>query len=1093
MKRKKVIALLMVASMTLGSVLPVMAEENIISESQEIQIQESEVENSNEVIPSENEAEMGLQESLQTDIPSAENNNEVIVPENEVEMGLQEIQQTDMSPIDESEKVMGTAGSDAKTADNSQENVGSASSEQIGDQFKEGDFTYEITSDTTVSMVEYSLFGAPDMVVPQQATYEGESYQVTGIQRGACHQFPNIETITVPEGVTQIDELVFTQIPNLRSIDIQDANATCATVDGVMYSADMSELRIYPTNKQDESYTTPESVTTIKRFAMTGANYLKSLTFSDSVSVYDDRSVSTLGSTEVITTGTGTSKLGQGVFADCQNLRELTLQGDSISMMMYAVFNSPNLETITLNGNISMSMGYNFYNLPRLKEFVVTNSTQEKAVDGVLYMGDTLMVYPPAKEGKTYVVPEETKQIGPLAFSYSQNLTSVIVAPGAFLSEASFNSPTNPLNIYMRDDNSANIVKGVTIIFLDFPAGSHVYGKNQNVVNSILANPNWVDAGISVEVGAIPASSVSVDVESATINIGEKKVVKATTAPYYATETVTWESSNPKVATVDDNGNITAVAVGDVDITAKAGKVSSVCKVSVKSPLKGISLDKAEVSLKKGGTSTLKVTYNPTDTTDSKEVTWTSSNDDVAVVSDEGKIIAKARGTATITAKVGSFTATCKVSVGVPLEGISISKDKVTLNTGEKTTLSVGYLPEDTTDSKNVVWETSNDGIASVKDGIVTAKSGGTATITAKVGSYTETCIVTVKSPLNGISLNIDKTVLERGKSTSLVVIFNPDDTTDSKEVEWSSSNPSVASVDNKGKITTSEIGSAVIKARVGNKTATCSVTVTALLKSISLDKNVLNLKEGGSETLKVSLNPTDTTDSKDVSWMSSNEDVVKVSANGKVTAKAAGIATITATVGKQTAQCKVTVAEVGIHYPDVTKDAWYYNSVKWATLNGVMTGYNNGNFGPSDYLTRGQVATILYRVEGSPAVEYQNVYPDVPNGTFYSIPAVWARQSNVITGYDNGKFGALDLLTREQLATMLYRYAKSEGYDTSMKADLSRFPDAKNVSSFAREAMQWAVAVGMISGDQGKLNPQGNSARAVAATIMMRFENAYK
>lgn len=180
-------------------------------------------------------------------------------------------------------------------------------------------------------------------------------------------------------------------------------------------------------------------------------------------------------------------------------------------------------------------------------------------------------------------------------------------------------------------------------------------------------------------------------------------------------------------------------------------------------------------------------------------------------------------------------------------------------------------------------------------------------------------------------------------------------------------------------------------------------------------------------------------------------------------------------------------------HYDDVIPDNWYYKYVNWAYSHHLMTGYESGNFGPADLLTRGQFTIILHRYEGSPVVTLPSPFPDVEAGLYYTDAIIWAKETGIIGGYDNGTFGPVDNMNREQLATMMYRYAGTKGYNTSKRADLSTFPDAGNVHTFAEEAMQWAVAEGLITGDNGYLNPQSNANRAVTATIIYRFLNVYQ
>ncbi len=354
---------------------------------------------------------------------------------------------------------------------------------------------------------------------------------------------------------------------------------------------------------------------------------------------------------------------------------------------------------------------------------------------------------------------------------------------------------------------------------------------------------------------------------------------------------------------IDKNGNAVerhahiedGKGVASVNIT---GKVSLV----------GISLNKTSVTLNKGATDNLTVSYNPTNTTDSKTVTWSSGNTSVAKVDQNGKITAVNKGTTTITAKVGSKTASCNVTVKVPLTGISLNKTTLALNRGVTETLTVNYNPSDTTDSKTVTWSSGNTSVAKVdQNGKITAVNKGTTTITAKVGSKTASCNVTVKVPLTGISLNKTTLALNRGVTETLTVNYNPSDTTDSKTVTWSSENTSVAKVDQNGKITAVDVGTTNILAKVGNKTASCSVTVKAPLTGISLNKTTLSLRKQSTETLVVSYDPINTTDDKTITWTSDNEEVATVS-GGTVSALKEGTATITATVGSCTAQCVVTV-----------------------------------------------------------------------------------------------------------------------------------------------------------------------------------------
>ena len=174
--------------------------------------------------------------------------------------------------------------------------------------------------------------------------------------------------------------------------------------------------------------------------------------------------------------------------------------------------------------------------------------------------------------------------------------------------------------------------------------------------------------------------------------------------------------------------------------------------------------------------------------------------------------------------------------------------------------------------------------------------------------------------------------------------------------------------------------------------------------------------------------------------------------------------------------------------YADVHPGDWFYRTVADVSEKGLMTGTDDTTFAPAQNLERGQLATILYRMAGSSDTGYVYIFPDVADGVFYSEAVTWAYQEGVITGYKDGTFGPGDKITREQLAAMLYRYAEKWGMDTSAFGSIYDYPDGGSVSDFAKDAVSWAVGSGIIKGDKGNINPQGDVSRAVCATMIARF-----
>ena len=175
--------------------------------------------------------------------------------------------------------------------------------------------------------------------------------------------------------------------------------------------------------------------------------------------------------------------------------------------------------------------------------------------------------------------------------------------------------------------------------------------------------------------------------------------------------------------------------------------------------------------------------------------------------------------------------------------------------------------------------------------------------------------------------------------------------------------------------------------------------------------------------------------------------------------------------------------------FTDVPAGSWYYDAVQYVYEEGLMGGTGNDRFSPDLTTSRGMIVTILYRLEGSPAVSGGATFADVSSGQWYSDGVAWASASGIVTGYSNGSFGPNDTITREQMAAILYRYAKYKGYDVSARAQLSSYSDASQVASYATDSMSWAVGSGLITGTSGTtLSPAGSATRAQAAVILARF-----
>ena len=189
------------------------------------------------------------------------------------------------------------------------------------------------------------------------------------------------------------------------------------------------------------------------------------------------------------------------------------------------------------------------------------------------------------------------------------------------------------------------------------------------------------------------------------------------------------------------------------------------------------------------------------------------------------------------------------------------------------------------------------------------------------------------------------------------------------------------------------------------------------------------------------------------------------------------------------------TPVETGLPFTDMKADDWFYEAVKYAYDNKLMDGTASTTFAPLMTTNRAMIVTILWRLEGSPVVNYAMNFSDVESGVWYTEAVRWAAAEGIVKGYSDTVFAPDDTVTREQLATILYRYAGYKEYDVSAKGDLTTFADGSTVSTWAADGMTWAAGAQLITGkDGGKLDPTGTATRAEVATILMRFcENVAK
>ncbi|WP_306542645.1 Ig-like domain-containing protein [Anaerotignum sp.] len=392
----------------------------------------------------------------------------------------------------------------------------------------------------------------------------------------------------------------------------------------------------------------------------------------------------------------------------------------------------------------------------------------------------------------------------------------------------------------------------------------------------------------------IGVTSVTLDKTDLTLDVNGTAKLNATVKPDDATtKTVTWKSDNEGVAIVDNNGNVTAKAAGTATITATVDGKSASCKVTVNGqttvPVASVKLNQTTLELIAGKEATLTATVKPDDATN-KTVTWSSNNETVATVDNNGKVTAKAAGEAIITAKVGDKQATCNVKVTaaeVAVESVTLDQSSLELIAGKEATLTATVKPESATD-KTVTWTSDKPEIAAVEGGTVTAKAEGTATITVTTvdGGKTATCKVTVTPktvPVSSIQVQGAASIYV-GDTAKLTATITPDGASN-KAVTWDSQNKDIATVDQQGNVKALKAGTATITATAqdGSGISGSFVVTVQQADTTALKAKVTEAQKLWNETAVSTQNGTDVPPTKNWVVQQQKDDLQKAvnTANG--------------------------------------------------------------------------------------------------------------------------------------------------------------------------------------------------------------------
>ena len=534
-----------------------------------------------------------------------------------------------------------------------------------------------------------------------------------------------------------------------------------------------------------------------------------------------------------------------------------------------------------------------------------------------------------------------------------------------------------------------------------------------------------------------------------------------------------------------------------------------------------VKLDKTSLTLDVGESDTLTATITPSNATD-KSVTWESSDTNIATVDANGKVTAVAPGTATITVTTvdQSKTATCEVTVTaatVPVTGVTLNKTSTSLYVGDTETLTATVEPSDAT-NKNVTWSSDDTSVATVDaSGLVTALARGTAVITATAADgngANATCTVTVSRyssggggssrPTPSLSDQAIDDIQDARPGDTVEITLRPGRTTLEREVFEALA----------GQDITLEIdaGDGVLWTVNGldipEDTRLHDLDLDVDLGDSGIPATVLNAITGEYSTVQFTLShdgPFGFTLTlaaplgRDNAGYWANlyyynekgrelefRQAARIGRDGRAEFRMDHASQYAVVIDDKSHEPEP------LPFSDVPEDHWAYDAIQYVYGEGLMAGTGETTFSPSGTTTRGQIVTILWRLAGSPQVNYLMDFSDVDPAAYYAEAIRWATSEGIAGGYGGGVFGPDDPITREQLAVMLHRYAQHEGYDVSIGEDTNilSYADAFDVSEYAVSALQWACGAGIISGtgDGSTLTPQGEATRAQAAVMLQRF-----
>ena len=713
---------------------------------------------------------------------------------------------------------------------------------------------------------------------------------IAGWTFDSCH---SLESIKLPENISEIGEYAFGGNKSLKGIKLPNKLQTiggwafqnCNSLTGIYLTEDITTIGYSAFNGCDSLtsiFFNPKNAKFLDDYAFNcgygDSSKLETIVFGKYVESISTTTFGQLSIDRIITLNSTPPTCVQNAFENIDKTKPLFVPKDCYpaywSAPIWSEFQNiieieKNIDSISLPKSVDILLGSTF-------QFSPTLTPQDPTLKELFWESSNPSIACVDQKGCVKALSNGSATITAKAIDGSDVECSCIVNIGVKKVDSIQLSSTE---IILKKNDTMNIsciispadASNIRTIWKSEDANIAVVRENNDgtatilgvkegncIITATTTDGSNLSASCKVTVVATQAELITLDKSEISLEVTQTAELTATVLPEYTTDkTVFWLSSNDAVATVDANGVVTAVAIGETTITATTAdgsNLSATCKVTVEPTLaESITLNQTEISLEATETATLVATILPELTTD-KSVIWKSSNEAVATVDEYGVVTAVALGEAIITATTidsSNLSATCKVTVMPTLaESITLDKTEISLEATQTATLVATILPELAT-NKAATWTSSDKAVASVdENGLVTAIAVGEAIITATTNdgsNLSASCKVTV-IPTLVTSIEVTPTEYEgvEGSEFQLTAIILPEEATN-KVVIWSSSDEAFANVSEGGLVKVLKEGNTVITASTtdgSNLTATCKITVLTSIDGVS-DDNIIVVTSG--------------------------------------------------------------------------------------------------------------------------------------------------------------------------------------------------------------------------------------------------------